>query len=878
LGRPPGADNKNDFYKNGERCMRKIKHLPMYLSVVAAGFGLSYQAQAQQKIAEGVGNLSVEEIIVTARKTEESIQDIPFSIQAVNDQQIQERDMRGLDDIVRTTPGVTFESFSSGGASSNVVVRGLTNTFTTARVQNVSTFLNGIYLQRQGMINPGLLDMQRVEILKGPQSALFGRNAFAGAINYITSEPSDVFGGKVGVTIGDDMRRDYKGSITGTIVENLVYGKFSYINSSYDGHTKNDHFAAGADPTGFNSQHDLGGWDNESFSTGLRFTPRKDLTIGLDWFHTDLAQESQPYYTLRGARAAAFGLTAENPNTTGELMVPGPYIGAETNCNPVSLTFNPAASVFYSGTGNSIYCGKLPSSDPGSPGRVLVDPRSSGTLAKTDVVSFDIDWEINDDWLFTYQYGYTHHTARTNGGADGYEGAWLFNSFGGPGSRAHVTSWNGNPLADLNSQSHEIRFEWSGNDLVSGSFGVFYSNVKDEDWALFLFTEPCDPGNPAGCNIQVNENTPYASSLVPSAVNGRQIYQNGKRTGYSQYEDNIYSAFGTLAFTLADDWTLRLEGRYTEEQKRVDFIADTFGLAYQESVTIAGTPITSTLNYPSQSDRFYFFAPRAALEWQVTPDNLLFFTVAKGEKTGGFNNTPDPAQAVYDPETNWTYELGSKNTFLDNSVVLNGSLYYVEWEDIQGAVSSTAGGFTTNPIGNIGGGENMGLELDGLWNIATNWAVDGGFSVSDPKFDDAVFQDGISTRGWSCQAAAGVCDPTGNVDGNQLQRTSKKQAFWGLTYRTVVLEGWGLSARIDGSYQSRQYVDPLQLAYVPARTLYNANLTLQAPNNWEFTLWGKNIFDKDYASSAFSIAQFNQYVVSLGAGESYGLTATYTFE
>jgi iron complex outermembrane receptor protein len=858
--------------------MRQLKHLRIYLSVVAAT--MSYHAHAQQSIAQGVSSLSVDEIIVTARKTEESIQDVPLSIQAVSSEDIAQRDLRGMEDIVRGTPGVTFESFSQGGASTSLVVRGLTNTFTNTRVQNVSVFLNGIYLQRQGMINPGLLDMQRVEVLKGPQSTLFGRNAFAGAVNYITAEPSDVFGGKVSVTVGDNMRRDYKGSITGSLVEDLVYGKFSYITSTYDGHTKNSHVSAGADPSGFNTKHNLGGWDNESFSTGLRFVPRDDLTIGLDWYHTDLATENAPFYVIRGAGYGNYGLNAATPTVNGQ------YANIGTNCNSTSLDANVTQGKTVAGTGNTLWCGSLPHRNPQT-NSIVVDPRSNGTSAKTDIVSFNVDWEFSDSWLMSYQYGYAHHTTETNSGQSGYGDAWFnvsSNAF--VRSPLETTGWNGNPNATLKSDSHELRFEWEGNDLLSASFGAYYSKVQDADYYMYMFSSVCGPGYPSSnCLSPVNENS---TTILPADGGGYlNSYQSGKKSAYTRYEDEVYSVFGTLTFNLADDLRLRLEGRYTEEAKAAEFVTDTFGLKDGESFSayvnqFAGVlTVADKIAEPHVSDRFYFFAPRAALEWNVTADNMLFFTVAKGEKTGGFNNTPDPSQVVYDAENNWTYEIGSKNTFLDNSVILNASLYYVDWKDIQGPVtassSASSSGYTVNPIANIGSGDNVGFEVDGMWNITSNWSIDGGVSFSDPKFKDTIYVDAIQESGnWHCDGS--VCDADGSVDGNQLQRTSKKQAFWGITYKTIVLDGWGLSARLDGSYQSRQYVDPLNTAYVPSRTLYNANVTLQAPNNWEFTLWGKNIFDKDYASGAFSIAQFNQYVVSLGAGESYGVTATYSFE
>jgi outer membrane receptor protein involved in Fe transport len=160
---------------------------------------------------------SVEEIVVTARKREESLQDVPVSVTAFSASDLERRGFSGLDDIAAATPGFTFEAFLTGGAHGNPVIRGLSQQFTTARIQNVSFFLDGVYLQRQSMLNVSLIDMQRVEVLKGPQNALYGRSAFAGAVNYVTLEPTADAQGYLLAGTGDNERQDYRISLAGPI-------------------------------------------------------------------------------------------------------------------------------------------------------------------------------------------------------------------------------------------------------------------------------------------------------------------------------------------------------------------------------------------------------------------------------------------------------------------------------------------------------------------------------------------------------------------------------------------------------------------------------------------------------------------------------------
>jgi len=147
------------------------------------------QARRRPRTEEEVS--AIDEIIVTARRREESLQDVPLAITALDAAALDSVGARGLEDIAARTVGFTYEPFANSGNTGYPVIRGLSTSFVSARVQNVGVFMDGIYLQRQGMFDPGLLDVQRVEVVKGPQNALYGRNAFAGAINYVTGQPTD---------------------------------------------------------------------------------------------------------------------------------------------------------------------------------------------------------------------------------------------------------------------------------------------------------------------------------------------------------------------------------------------------------------------------------------------------------------------------------------------------------------------------------------------------------------------------------------------------------------------------------------------------------------------------------------------------------------
>ena len=183
---------------------RRPKALPICLAVAAAIlFG-----PAQVNIAFGQ-EAQLEEIVVTARKREEALQDIPLAITAFTSEELQKRSIQNMRDIALFTPGFNFEDFGGSGGTTPVV-RGTTQvSILQSGEQNVSVFFDGVYLPRSYVTDLGFANMERVEVVKGPQSARYGRNAFMGAINYIPRRPGDEWDLQGQVVAGNHSRYDW---------------------------------------------------------------------------------------------------------------------------------------------------------------------------------------------------------------------------------------------------------------------------------------------------------------------------------------------------------------------------------------------------------------------------------------------------------------------------------------------------------------------------------------------------------------------------------------------------------------------------------------------------------------------------------------------
>ncbi len=179
----------------------------------------------------------LEEIVVTATHREESIQDVPLAVTAIGSEDIAAAGIFDGTTIALNVPGMAYAEFSPGQAL--VSIRGITSADDGAGLDNsVALFLDGVYIGRQAGINFDMFDLERIEVLKGPQGTLFGRNAIAGAINIITSKPEDEFSGKVSATVGNEGILRYQGLVTGGLSESLS-GKLVVNHREHDGFTRN---------------------------------------------------------------------------------------------------------------------------------------------------------------------------------------------------------------------------------------------------------------------------------------------------------------------------------------------------------------------------------------------------------------------------------------------------------------------------------------------------------------------------------------------------------------------------------------------------------------------------------------------------------------
>ncbi len=830
--------------------MTNIKTFGLSVSAFALALSLASGAQAQSQTAAAV--MDDDAITVTARRVSERLQDVPVVVSVITSQDLKRQGIDDLMDVAQRTPGFAFEAISP--LVVQPAVRGQTNLRTTSPVQNVPINIDGIYLQRGYMIDQSLVELDRIEIIKGPQSALYGRNAFAGVVNLTTRAPNlDKIEAEISGTIGNYDRYDARGFISMPIIPGKLAVLAAVGHSQFDGTWENQHPLANAE--GAITKGNLAGWNKESYQVRVIAKPVESLTIDAMYIRTERQIEQVAGYAM-GTTGAA---TAFNT----------------LNASPV---LNPSAFATPPATQNRLFVGEIPFAPVIGVGEtrragLVIDPRAYGLDGPTDVISAKIEWAPEGAWSAAYQFGFTKAavTQRGNAMRDPTVATTLtvfvpFQTFTGTlfdssGSESSFKGW-----------SHEARFSYNDGGPFRALFGVNYSKTKDVD----SNANEVHPVNSVTLLPVTNFYFPIGPGLpFPAAGTPGRFSFVGRN-------EDIYSGFAFFGYKPNDQLELTVEGRYTiEDQEVVDFLTrDPANTSIQRAQP------------PRLSGTTNFFTPRASITYKVTPDNLVYASVARGVKSGGFNGVlsiPLESQRSYSPETNWTYEIGAKNQFFDRRLTLNVAAYHTSWRNLQtNAVRLRANGtpdtafLVPTVVGNIGGVNVWGGEVTASWKASDMVSFDAGASYNNARYTDETVSQRFGASGncdgLVCATIPGTPTPVLPIGGNDVERRPTFDAFGGINLNGDFGDDNSWFARGDFTYQTKQYVDEANLAFTPGRLIFNAGIGANF-GRFSINAFVKNIADKKYVSSSLFLigtggAYSSSYVPTLGERRTFGLTGT----
>ena len=789
---------------------RRYSRVALFVSTTVASLA-GQPTLAQSGSADRAG-LALEEIVVTARKREESLQDVPLAVTAITAADISNRQVTSIDDVAKFAPGLVFAK-TFGRATERPVVRGLASVLagTNASVETgVSYFVDGVYYQGDiGSLD--MNDVERVEVIRGPQSALYGRNTYSGAINFVTRRPSDDLSGGVNGTFDPD-ERQVSARLSGRLTDSLA-GSVNMRFYDFDGQWKNE-------LTG----KTVGDESTVSFGASLLFTPTENLDVSLRLQHNRdddgtralFFQSGELNNCYPGTRSfASYNYTGSSNNNQwycGEVQARPVYLNdAPVTQAVVPLAGIPATIRSATGAAQSVY------SDLRQ-GAVF-----SGVKRDLDVAMMRLRWGIGADYNLIVSGGVRDEDRFTGADSDH--------------SAVNIIGPNINgvqPQATGSSSDRDVFKDWSGEVKLESPRDARFR------WLVGIYRYEW-------------ERKGYRLDFVSP---------KGQDNPQQIFEISNEAVFGSAEFDFTDRLSASVELRRADETKRqVDFGATATSASSGIPNVQAGPLFVIYDSRTRGNDSWKSTTPRVTVDYKAADDVTLFANYSKGYKPGGFNGSTAivanrPTDESFKQEESVNYELGMKSTWMDRRLLLNVSIFKMKVDDMQltTPVNNPVSGAITSLSTNQGDGEIKGIEIESRFVATEELTLGLNYALADTKFtsgcDDFQF---TITSGGGILNPSNPNDPTRNLNGkgscsivgHPFPLAAKHTGSVTADFVRPVFGGdYKLFVNTDLSYSSKRNVQVHNVAYTGAATLLGARIGLET-DNWKVGLYGRNLLNED---------------------------------
>ena len=752
-----------------------------------------------------------EEILVTAQKREQSLQDVPISVAVISGDRLAEAAIDNLDDLAPYVP-----NFSKGesGAAAIIRIRGIATGSNPAFEQSVVTYLDDISLSRSPLARMPFMDLERVEVLRGPQNVLFGKNAIAGAISMVSARPTDEFEGNFSLRYEPDFEDTQATAVLSGPISDTLRGRLAVRYADYGGY-----FEKFSNETG-NDQEFIR--DEEQ---------REELSIR-GTLATDIGDDGELIFKIEHATADSVGQSHDLIFGYGN---PFPLSPA----NPLAgLNYFQSVAAIQAGYNAALAGFNLPPVDVGTDIIAEDRIRRSAFDGFQDVDINIVELTFNqqyDGFAFTSVTGYAEYTEDrlAGGGLSGVDISSILTR------------------EEYDQISQEIRFasDIGGSiDWIGGFYlqawnleAVEHTLLDDMNMPVLLGAAGLAPGLDAVANID-----------------GTRTY-TGKST--------TYAAFGQVTWNVSDATRISLGGRYTYEDKRgrrtfdiinsetgvfdstqAIFASCFLGVDYQplgelsafvplpDCDGVVGLGVYSTHDAIGQRSEDSF-TPSLTVEFDVGDSGMIYASGSTGFKAGGFDALAlREDQLEYEDETVTGYELGWKSRFGGGKAETNIALFHSTYEDLQ---VSTFDGTASFVVGNAAEFLAQGVEFDGRWRMTESFSVSGSVAWTDTewkKYDNAT-----CNALYSLITGESVCDRTGLSAGN----TPEWSGNLILDFNTPIGSSLYFRATADAIYEGEYFTESTKEVATKqdAYTKYNARLALEG-EKWTFAILGRNLTDE----------------------------------
>ena len=731
---------------------------------------------AQAARAAEVADLS--EIVVTAQKRSEKLQDVPVAISVVSGEMIAAKGAVNLEGAQYLVPSLNFRK-SGTTINQSLFLRGVgTSTFSIAGEPSISTVVDGVVYSRAGEAFSDLVDIDRLEVLRGPQGTLFGKNTSAGVINIVTKRPGKVMGGFLEggyYSHGNEYR--LRGAVDLPLADN-VKSRVTAFYGSYDGNIHN-------------------------LATGKRVN-------------------GYEHYGVRG-------IVVADPTPDLQLTVIADYRKSDDDCCAELIGTLPT----------NLAAGALPT-PRGDKTREVNQNLVTSTIEKSGGLSLQADW-TRGDYTFTYVGSYREYD-----NTEIRDGDWL------PRAYVGLAQLHDRGPQTSNTLTQEVRVASPTNQVFTYVAGAYYSRARTER----IFTR-----NDIVCTL-----TPAPTVLTPCTTPGAVITTPSGTADFGSTFKN-FAVFGQGTININERFRLIAGLRYT---------ADKLAVFHSRTTALAGPGIQPSFGPFASSTSNDNWSGKAGAQFDLVPESTLYATYSRGYKGPAYNvffNLTATGTNIIEPETADSYEVGLKNTFLENRLIVNLAAYYAKYHNFQANNPDTVAGVLVTRFTNAGTISTRGGELDLIFRPMADVNVSGGLAYTDAKVDKFK----IPTNG----------NNTGVIpSGTTLAYAPKWKGSLGVDYRIRTGKAVDVALGAQGSFQSSQISQPDAVlanrinTRIDGYSLVDLSAGIVDPNDrYRITLQVKNLFDSSFASAITSGGPGGsyRYLIPREADRYFGVTGNMKF-
>ncbi|WP_082462858.1 TonB-dependent receptor [Sphingobium sp. Leaf26] len=804
----------------------------------------------------------IAEIVVTAQKRAENVQDVPIAISAFTSEALQERAVGSVSQLSAIAPNVNLDAgtpFSGSTAVLAAYIRGIgSDDFAFNIDPGVGIYLDGVYLARTVGANQDLLDVARVEILKGPQGTLFGRNTIGGAISIVTADPGKEFTAKGDVTLGSYKLFQARGSVTVPITDGLS-SALTFGIKSRDGFLKRlpypDQRANNAPPfsafsaAGYDSASKEGENDNWNLRGKLRWDNGGAVR----------ATFSGDYSKDKGTSANKLIGTAE--------FVPGNFAGTT---NLPGTAFDPTGTTGFLFAGLYNFC-------IGSTGAQIA-ARNAQALCGVTGTQFNPQFQLPS-------VASANVDANPANDRLPWDGRYLIankdRSYASGNSYSNLESWGLSGIVDfdladnvaLKSITAYRELHWNaGLDADGSPLNFLQLSFTMNQWQFSQEFQLL--GNAFEEKLRYVLGAYYfkeAGDLHDYVTFGEGLVQVD---GPNQLGTKNYAFFGQVDYRPIDLIGITIGGRYTNERKRFEggqqelngFNYKLFGCADANGnispngpFPLAPIPCQAGLGYPDPANpvrvytpgvnrkKFSDFSPKVGVQVHPSDDVMLYGSWSKGYKTGGWTTRLTNPQGNVAPDFNeekaTTWEAGIKSTLLDRHLQLNAAVFSTKYRDIQ--LNIQVG--TSPTIANAGDARIRGFELEMVAAPVDGLTINGAVGYIDAQY--------TSVSAGAAAVGGANSFQAGTLVGEDLPKTPKWKVNLSPRYEAKLGNGGSVVMLADWTYTSSAWNDTQRTLLLKrvSTDIVNASISYREPDgHWSLTAGGTNLTDKRFLTSGGS--------------------------